>query len=46
MKIQNTQDVQQIVFNHSPGINCKVFMKFYKKGTAKPYSSLVIGTTL
>ena len=45
MKIPNKQELQQIAFNHSSDIDFKDFMNLYKKCTAKPYSSLVIGTT-
>ena len=46
MKIQNKQELQQIVFNHSSDIEFKDFMNLYRKCTAKPYSSLVIDATL
>ena len=39
----NLTQFQQIVFNHSSDIN---FVNVYKKGTTKPYSFLVIHTTL
>ena len=34
------------VFNHSSDIDFQNFMNLYKKWTAKPYSFLVIDTTL
>ena len=40
MKIPNKRELQQIAFNHSSDIDCKDFMDFYKKCTAKPYSFL------
>ena len=46
MKIPNKRELQQIAFNHSPDIDFQDFMNFYKKWTAKPYSFLVIDTTL
>ena len=46
MKISNKQNLQQIAFNHSSDIDFKDFMNLYKKWTAKPYSFLVIDTTL
>ena len=46
MKIPSKQGLQQISFNHSSDIDFKVFMNLYKKCTVKPFSSLVIDTTL
>ena len=46
MKIPNKGELQQISFNHSSDIDCRDFMNFYKKCTAKPYSFLVIDATL
>ena len=46
MKTPNNQQVQQIAFNHSPDINCKGFLNFYKKFTAKPNYLLVTDITL
>ena len=37
---------QQIAFNHSSDIDFQDFMYLFKKFTTKPYSFLVIGTTL
>ena len=39
-------ELQQIAFNHSSDIHFKDFINLYKKYTAKPYSFLVIDTTL
>ena len=46
MKIPNKRELQQIAFNHSSDIDFQDFMSLYKTCTAKPYSLLVIGTTL
>ena len=48
MKIPSKRELQQIAFNHSSDIDFKGFIKnnLYKKCTAKPYSFLVINTTL
>ena len=46
MKIPNKRELQQIVFNHSSDIDFQDFMNLFKKCTAKPYSFLVIDTTL
>ena len=46
MKIPNKQVLLQIAFNHSSDIDFNDFMNLYKKSTAKPYSYLVIDTTL
>ena len=46
MKIANKRELQQIEFNHSSDIFFQGFMNLYKKCTAKPYSVLVIDTTL
>ena len=46
MKISNKREIQQIPFNHSSGIDCQHFVNLYKICTAKPYSFLVIDTTL
>ena len=40
MKIPNKRELKQIAFNHSPNVEFKDFMNFYKKCTAKPYSFL------
>ena len=46
MKIPNKRELQQIAFNHSSDIDFQDFMNLYKKCTSKPYSFLVIDTTL
>ena len=46
MKIPNKRELQQIVFNHSLDIDFQDFMNLYKKCIAKPYSFLIIDTTL
>ena len=45
-KIPNKRELQQIAFNHSSDIDFQDFMNLYKKCTAKPYSFLVVDTTL
>ena len=40
------QESQQIAFNHSSDIDFKDFMNVYKEYAAKPYSFLVIDSTL
>ena len=46
MKIPSKRELQQIVFNNSSDIEFEDFMNLYEKCTAKPYSFLVINTTL
>ena len=46
MKIPNNREFQQITFNHSSDIEIKEFMNRWRKCTAKPYSFLVIDTTV
>ena len=46
MKIPNERELQQIAINHSSDINIKDFIELYRKFTDKPYSFLVIDTTL
>ena len=46
MKISNKRELQQIAINYSSDINTKDFINIYKKCTDKPYSFLVIDTTL
>ena len=46
MKIPNTRELMQIAINHSSDINTKGFIEIYKKCTDRPYSFLVIDTTL
>ena len=45
-KIPSKRELQQTAFNHSSDIDFQDFMNLYKKCTAKPYSFLVIDTTL
>ena len=45
MKISSKRELQQISLNHSSDIDCKDFMKIYKKCMAEPYSFFVNGTT-
>ena len=46
MKNQNKRELQQVAFNHSSDNDFQDFINLYKKYTAKPYSFLVIDTTL
>ena len=46
MKIPNKRELQQIAINHSSHINTKNFINIYRKCAGKPYSFLVIDTTL
>ena len=46
MKIPNKRELQQIAINHSSDINTEGFIEIYRKCTDKPYSLLVIDTTL
>ena len=46
MKIPNKKKLMQIAINHSSDINTKDFIEIYRKCTDKPYSFLVIDTTL
>ena len=46
IKIPNKIELQQIAFNHSSDIYFQDFINLYKKCTEKPYSFLVIDTTL
>ena len=46
IEIPKKRELQQIAFNHSSDIDFQDFMNLYKKCTAKPYSFLVIDTTL
>ena len=46
MKIPTKRELQQIAINHSSDINIKDFIEIYRKCTDKPYSLLVIDTTL
>ena len=46
MKIPNKRLLQQITFNNSTDIDFKDLINLHKKCTEKPYSFLVINTTL
>ena len=46
MKIANKRELQQIAINHSSDINTGDIIEIYRKCTDKPYSFLVIDTTL
>ena len=46
MKIPNKQELQQIVFNHLSDIGFEDSMNLYKTCTSKPYSFLLINTTV
>ena len=46
MKIPNKQELQRIPFNNLLDTEFQDFMNLYKKCTKKPYSFLVIDTTL
>ena len=46
MKILDKRELQQIAWNHSSDVDFQDFANIYKKCTEKPYSFLVIDTTL
>ena len=46
MKIPNKRELQQIALNHLSDIDFQDFMDLYKKYPAKPYSFLLIDTTV
>ena len=46
IKIPDKRELQQIAINHSSDINTKDFIEIYRKCIDKPYSFLVIDTTL
>ena len=46
MKIPNKRETQQIALNHSSDIDFQDLLNLYKMCTAKPYSFLVIDSTL
>ena len=46
MKIPNKKELMQTAINHSSYVNTKDFIEIYRKCTDKPYSFLVIDTTL
>ena len=45
-KTSNKREHQQIAINHLSDISTKDFINIYRKCTTKPYSFLVINTTL
>ena len=45
-KIQNRRELQEIARNHSLDIKSEDFINIYRECTSKPYSFLVIDTTL
>ena len=45
-KIPNERELQQIAINHSSDISTTDLINIYKECTRKPYSFLVIDTTL
>ena len=46
MKIQNKREFHQITNNHSSDIDFQELFNLFKKYTTKPFSFLVIDTTL
>ena len=46
MKIPNKREFQQIGFNRSSDIDFQDFINLYKKCNSKPYSFLIIDTTI
>ena len=46
MKILSKRELQETAFDHSPDIDFHDFMNLYEKCSEKPYSFLVIDTTL
>ena len=46
MKVPNKRELKQTAFNHSADIDFQDFMNLYKKCIEKPYSFLVIDTSL
>ena len=46
MKILDKRELQQIAWNHSSDVDFQDSVNIYKKCTDKPYSFLVIDTTL
>ena len=46
MKINNRRELQNIATNHSADIDYQAFMKIYRECIKKPYSFLIIDTTL
>ena len=46
MRINNKRKLQNIVINHSAGIDYQDFKKIYRECTREPYNFLTIDTTL
>ena len=46
MKINNTKELQNIAINHSADIDYKGFVKIFGECIKKPYSFLIMDTTL
>ena len=46
MKINNKKELRNIAINHSADIDYNDFVKIYRECTKKPYSVLIIDTTL
>ena len=46
MKVPNKRELKQTAFNHSADVDFQDFMNLYKKCIEKPYSFLVIDTSL
>ena len=46
MNIPNKRERQKFALDHSSDIDSKDFIKIYQKCTTKPYSFLVVDTTL
>ena len=46
LKIPSKRELKQTAFNHSSDTDFQDFMNLYKKSPAKPYSILVVDTTL
>ena len=46
MKIPSKRKLKQTAFNYSSDIHFQNFIYLYKKCTAKPYSFVIIDTTL
>ena len=46
MKINNRKELKNISINHSADIDYNNFVRIYRECTRKPYSFLIIDTTL
>lgn len=46
MKVLNKRELQEIAINNFSDIDCKSFMKIYKKYTPKPCTFVVNNSTL